>query len=63
MEISRVFFRSNGLIYRQIDDFDIWKLSKQAFGFTGYMFGWTGYFQRKIEEKALASLKKYKNAN
>ena len=53
----------NGLIYRQIDYFDIWKWSKQAFGFTGYMFGWTGYFQRKIEEKALASLKKYKNAN
>ena len=53
----------NGLIYRQIDYFDIWKWSKQAFRFTDYIFSWTGYFQRKIEKKALASLKKYKNEN
>ena len=52
----------NGLIYRQFDNFDIWKWSKQAFGITGYLFGWTGYFQRKIEEKALATLNKYKDS-
>ena len=57
------FYFKNGLIYRQIDHFDIWKWTKQAFGLTGFLFGWTGYFQRKIEQKALASLKKFKNAN
>ena len=57
------FHFKNGLIYRQIDHFDIWKWSKQAFGLTGFLFGWTGYFQRKIEQQVLASLKKFKNAN
>ena len=53
----------NGLIFKQIDNFDVWKWSKQAFGFTGFLFGWTGYFQRKIEEQALKSLEKFKSSN
>ena len=53
----------NGLIFKQSDNFDIWKWSKQAFGIKGYLFGCTGYFQRKIEEQAVTSLTKFKNAN
>lgn len=53
------FHFKDGLIIKHIDDFDVWKWSKQALGITGFLFGWTGFFQKKIQEKALLSLKKY----
>ena len=64
--IRAQFQFKDGLIKKHTDDFDIWKWTKQAFGITGYLLGWTGYFQHKIQQQALLSLKKYKqnkNAN
>lgn len=61
--IHSEFQFKDGLIIKHTDYFDIWKWSKQAFGITGYLLGWTGFFQKKIEQQALASLKKHKNAN
>ena len=64
--ICAQFQFKDGLIRKHTDDFDIWKWSKQAFGTTGYLLGWTGFFQKKIQQQALSSLKKYKeskNAN
>jgi hypothetical protein len=58
--IQAQFQFKNGLILKHTDDFDIWKWSKQAFGTTGYLLGWTGFFQKKIQQQALVSLKKYK---
>lgn len=58
--IKAQFQFKDGLIIKHTDDFDIWKWSKQAFGIKGYLFGWTGFFQTKINEHALLSLKKYK---
>lgn len=54
------FHFKNGLIIKQNDDFNIWNWSKQAFGFSGFLFGWTGYMQKIIQEKAELSLKNYK---
>lgn len=64
--ISSQFHFKEGLIIKHTDDFDIWKWSKQAFGWTGVLFGWTGFMQKKIHEKAIASLNSYQkqfNAN
>lgn len=61
--IQAQFHFKDGLIIKHTDNFDIWKWSKQAFGITGYLFGWTGFFQKKIQERALLSLKKYKTKN
>ncbi len=47
------------LIIKHTDHFDIWKWSKQALGFVGFIMGWTGFMQRKIQEKALSSLRKF----
>ncbi len=58
--IRAQFQFKDGLIIKHTDDFDIWKWSKQAFGIKGYLFGWTGYFQNKIQQQALLSLKNYK---
>lgn len=61
--IRAAFFFQDGLILRHTDDFDIWKWSKQALGFKGYLLGWTGYMQNKIHKNALKSLKKYLQTN
>lgn len=58
-EIHSQFHFKDGLIIKQTDSFDIWKWAKQAFGLTGFLFGWTGYMQNKIQEKAISSLKRY----
>lgn len=59
--IQTQFQFKDGLIIKHTDDFDIWKWSKQALGINGYLFGWTGFFQKKIHQLALLSLKNYKD--
>lgn len=60
--ISAEFTFQDGLIIKHTDSFDVWKWSKQAFGPTGYLLGWTGFFQNKIQEQALLSLKKFQES-
>jgi len=57
--ITAKFHFQEGLIINHIDDFDIWKWSKQALGIKGLLLGWTGFMQKKIQEQARMSLKKY----
>ncbi|MDR7212044.1 nuclear transport factor 2 family protein [Flavobacterium piscis] len=61
-KISSQFIFQDGLIIKHTDSFDVWKWSKQAFGFTGYLLGWTGFFQKKINEQALLSLEKFQRS-
>jgi ketosteroid isomerase-like protein len=59
--IHAQFQFQDGSIIRHTDNFDVWKWSKQALGFKGFLLGWTGYMQKQIQKQALASLKNYKN--
>lgn len=61
-QVSAEFLFQDGLIIKHTDNFDVWKWSKQAFGITGYLLGWTGFFQNKVREQALLSLKKFQEA-
>lgn len=64
--VNRIFAEfqfQDGLIIKHTDTFDVWKWSKQALGLTGYLFGWTGFFQKKIQEQALSSLHNYQSKN
>ena len=61
-KIRAEFVFQDGLIIKHIDDFDIWKWSQQAFGLTGYLLGWTGFFQKKIQQQALLSLNKFEES-
>jgi hypothetical protein len=61
-KIGAQFAFQDGLIIKHTDNFDVWKWSKQAFGVTGYLLGWTGFFQKKIQEQALLSLKKFQES-
>lgn len=58
-KIQSEFHFKDGLIIKQNDNFDIWTWAKQAFGFSGFLLGWTGYMQNKIHQKAKSSLKDY----
>lgn len=49
----------DGLIIKHVDEFDLYKWSKQAFGIKGFLLGWTGFFQRKIQQQAQESLHRY----
>lgn len=57
--ISAEFEFANGKIIKHTDTFDIYKWAKQAFGFKGYLLGWTSFMQNKIQQQANISLKKY----
>jgi ketosteroid isomerase-like protein len=57
--IQAQFQFQDGLILKHTDYFDIWKWSKQALGFKGFLLGWAGFMQNKIQEQALLSLKQY----
>lgn len=58
---SKFQFQDN-LIVKQTDDFDLWKWASQALGLSGFLLGWTGYLQKKIQQKASNSLKSFRNS-
>lgn len=60
--IAAEFIFQDGLIIKHTDSFDVWKWSKQAFGITGLLLGWTGFFHKKIQEQALLNLKKFQES-
>lgn len=51
--INRVqanFKFKNGKIIEHFDFFDLWKWTKQAFGITGFLIGWTPFMKNKIQQ-------------
>lgn len=62
-EVEAEFHFIDGLIVKHTDHFDIWKWSKQAFGFKGLLFGWTRFMQKQIQKQAVASLINYNKTN
>lgn len=49
----------DGKIYRHQDQFNFYRWAQQAFGPTGYLIGWTPFFQKKVQASARRSLEKY----
>ena len=52
-------FRPDGLIATHRDRFDFWRWSRQAFGVSGLLLGWTPILKSKVRKRALANLQKY----
>ena len=62
-KIQGQFTFKEGFIIKHTDNFDFWKWSMQAYGWKGYLLGWTGFFQKKIQQNAIQSLKAYSKTN
>jgi ketosteroid isomerase-like protein len=58
-QIVSEFVFKDGKIYRQTDQFNFYRWSRQALGPTGWLLGWTGFLQKKVQQQARASLAKY----
>lgn len=57
--IQATFELQDGKIYRHQDQFNFYRWAQQAFGPTGYLIGWTPFFQKKVQASARRSLEKY----
>jgi limonene-1,2-epoxide hydrolase len=57
--IDAKFEFQDGLIIKHTDNFDLYKWSKQALGWKGFLLGWTDFMKNKIRETAQKSLEIY----
>ncbi|WP_191832278.1 nuclear transport factor 2 family protein [Pseudomonas fluorescens] len=55
---ARFVFR-DGKICEHHDSFDLWRWSRQAFGTTGLLLGWTPMVQGKVRQQALKGLRAF----
>ncbi len=49
----------NGIITEHTDAFDIYNWSRQALGLKGWLFGWTAWFQKKLQQKTRKALENF----
>ena len=50
----------DGKIIEHIDNFNLWKWSRQALGMPGMILGWTDFMRQKINSNARQGLEKFK---
>ncbi|MCF6214487.1 MAG: nuclear transport factor 2 family protein [Flavobacteriaceae bacterium] len=50
-KIDAEFEFKDGKIIKHTDRFNLYSWSQQAFGFTGYMMGWTSFFKKKLQKQ------------
>ena len=58
-DVRSTFRFRDGLIAEQRDDFDLYRWTRQAFGPTGVILGWTPIVQGGVRRKARASLDQF----
>jgi hypothetical protein len=61
--IESIFEFKDGLIIRQVDDFDFYRWAKMAFGTTGLLLGWTPIIKGKVQARVSQSLAAYIEKN
>ncbi len=49
----------NGKITEHTDQFPFWVWARQAFGLSGWLLGWSDFFQSQVRGKALDNLKMF----
>lgn len=58
-KIDATFILENQQIVSHVDVFNLWTWSKQAMGPMGWLFGWSDYFRKKLQQTTSKSLSKY----
>lgn len=51
----------DGLIIEHTDAFDIYRWSRQAFGLSGLLLGWSSWMHKRIQRQALKNLADFMN--
>ncbi len=60
----RAYIRvQNGKIIEHTDYFNFWKWARQAMGLSGWLLGWSSFFQSKVRSKAIENLQRFMNKN
>ena len=49
----------NGKITEHTDHFNFWSWARQATGISGWLLGWSAFFQSQVRSQAKANLKKF----
>lgn len=60
--IQAQFEFKEGKIIKHTDTFNLYKWSKQAFGITGILLGWTSFFKNKLKVQTNQLLSKYETS-
>jgi len=50
----------DGRILTHVDDFDLWRWSRQALGLPGVLLGWSTLLRRKVRAQAAGSLERFR---
>lgn len=50
----------DGRIFAHVDEFDLWRWSRQALGLPGLLLGWTPPLQRRVRQQAASSLARFR---
>lgn len=57
--IDAKFLFRDGLIYRQLDSFDLWKWTRMALGTPGTLLGWSGPLKNKVRDTGRRQLDRF----
>ena len=57
--IHAEFKFKDGLIIKHTDTFNLYKWSQMAFGLSGYLLGWSGFFKKKLNAQTQQLLAKF----
>jgi len=57
--IEAKFLFRDGLIYRHLDSFDMWKWTRMALGTPGTLLGWSGPLKKKVRDTAKRQLDRF----
>lgn len=57
--ISAEFEFEDGKIIKHTDQFSLWKWSRQALGWKGWLLGWSGFMKKQIQKQTGQLLKAY----
>lgn len=59
--VNATFEIKNNKITRHTDNFNFWKWSMQALGFTGYVLGWSSFMKNKVQGFTNKALEQFIN--
>ncbi len=51
----------DGRILAHVDDFDLWRWSRQALGLPGVLLGWSPLLRSKVRSQAAAQLARFRS--